>query len=194
MLESLQCHHHCNVVLKMIHNVNHVANWEHIRQRKQTLVDKNNDRENKSRIPHSHKTGNKVVSKRGTENECEPPNEGPHSILKTHDNRTMRLQKGAITDTVNIRCLMPFHEQSKSSHGGECNRQDVQVRRSARFNVKNWTSSQEELELNSGCWSLFHVCRFFVIQRSNPIELMFGDETSDKSFVDIQIASPKVCK
>ena len=52
----------------MILNVNHVANWEHIRQRKQTLIDKNNDRENKSRIPCTCEMGDKVLSKRGTEN------------------------------------------------------------------------------------------------------------------------------
>ena len=50
----------------MILNVNHVANWEHIKQRKQRLIEKNNKQENAKRLPHSYKEGDKVLLKRGT--------------------------------------------------------------------------------------------------------------------------------
>ena len=117
----------------MILNINHVANWEHIKQRKQNLINKNNQRENSKRIPYTYMVGDKVLLKRGTENKYEAPYEGPYSILKVHDNGTVRLQRGAVSDTVNIRRLTPFFEHTQSSHGGECNRQTSQVRRSARL-------------------------------------------------------------
>ena len=117
----------------MILNIKHVANWEHIKQRKQQLINKNNMRENSKRIPHKYQIGDKVLIKKGTENKYETPYEGPYSILKIHDNGTVRLQRGAISDTINIRRLTPYHEYSESSHGGECNRQDVLRRRSSRF-------------------------------------------------------------
>ena len=41
----------------MIFNIKHEANWEYIRQRKQKLIDKNNQRENASRIPHVYNIG-----------------------------------------------------------------------------------------------------------------------------------------
>ena len=117
----------------MILNINHVANWEHIRQRKQNLINKNNQRENSKRLPYTYNVGDKVLLKRGTENKYEAPYEGPYSILKVHDNGTVRLQRGAISDTINIRRLTPYFENPQSSHGGECNRQTSQARRSARL-------------------------------------------------------------
>ena len=75
----------------MILNINHVANWEHIEQRKQALINKNNDTENTKKIPHTCSMGNKVLPKRGTETKHESPHEGPCSILKIHDDGTIRL-------------------------------------------------------------------------------------------------------
>ena len=117
----------------MILNVQHIANWEYIKQRKQTLINKNNNLENLKRKPYKYHEGDKVLLKRGTENKYESPYEGPYSILKIHDNGTVRLQRGAVTDTVNIRRITPFFEPNMSSHGGECNRPTSEVRRSARL-------------------------------------------------------------
>ena len=51
----------------MLLNGNHVANWEHIKQRKQRLIDKNNKHKNAKRPPHTYQEGDKVLLKRGTE-------------------------------------------------------------------------------------------------------------------------------
>jgi len=120
----------------MILNVNHVANWEHIKQRKQRLIEKNNKHENAKRLPHSYKEGDKVLLKRGTEHKYEAPYEGPYNILKTHDNGTIRLKRKAVEDTVNIRRVTPYFEPDMSSHGGECNRQASAPRRSARISTQ----------------------------------------------------------
>jgi hypothetical protein len=51
----------------MIFNIQHTANWEYIKQRKQHLIHKNNKRENAGRIEHTYKVGDKVLLRRGTE-------------------------------------------------------------------------------------------------------------------------------
>ena len=72
----------------MIFNIKHTANWEYIRQRKQNLINKNNKRENAGRILH----------------------EGPYEGVKVNDNGTVCMQKGVVTDTVNIRNIHPCQE------------------------------------------------------------------------------------
>ena len=57
----------------------------------------------------------------GTENKYERPYSGPHTITKVNMNGTVRLQIGAITDTVNLRRLYPYKDASSPIHGGECN-------------------------------------------------------------------------
>ena len=44
-------------------------------------------------------------------------------MLEVYDNGTMKIQKGAITDTINIRRVTPFHESHDQDHGGACNEQ-----------------------------------------------------------------------
>ena len=53
----------------------------------------------------------------GTKNKYERPSYGPHTILQVNINRTVRLQMGAVTDTVNIRRLTPYVALN-TNHGG----------------------------------------------------------------------------
>jgi transposase InsO family protein len=105
----------------MIFNVQHAANWEYIRARKQKLIKKNNENENKKRIPHTYAVGDQVMLRNGAENKYEQPYSGPHSILQVNTNGTVRLQIGAITDTINIRRIDPYKKAPDSIRGGECN-------------------------------------------------------------------------
>ena len=100
---------------------------------KENLINKNNARENSKRIPHTYKEGDKVLLARGEEFKYEAPYEGPHEVLTQYDNGTVRIQKGAVADTVNLRRLHPYFEPTMSNHGGECNRQRTPVRRSQRL-------------------------------------------------------------
>ena len=102
-------------------NVKHTANWEYIRSRKQKLIDKNNRYENAKRKPHTYQVGDRVMLRKGTENKYEQPYSGPHSILQVNKNGTVRLQMGAVTDTINIRRIEPYKAPPVSIHGGECN-------------------------------------------------------------------------
>ena len=94
-----------------IMNIKHEANWKFIRERKQKLIEQNNKKENAKRIPHDYKVGEKVLyradpsSKFGAD-----AYEGPYEVVKVNDNGTVRMRKGAVTDTVNIRNIHPYRD------------------------------------------------------------------------------------
>ena len=50
----------------MIFNIQHTANWEYIHARKQRLIHKNNQNENKKRVPHTYQVNDKVIMRKGT--------------------------------------------------------------------------------------------------------------------------------
>jgi transposase InsO family protein len=120
----------------MIFNIKHTANWEFIRARKQLLIAKNNKRENSTRTPHTYAPGDKVLLRVGTENKYEQPYSGPHTISEVFKNGTVRLTIGSVTDTYNIRRLLPFREASSSNHGGECNMPTNRRKRQRLDNTK----------------------------------------------------------
>ena len=113
----------------MIFNIQHTANWEYIKQRKQQLIHKNNKRENAGRIEHTYKVGDKVLLRRGTENKYEAPYAGPFEVLKVNDNGTVRLMVKSVEDSYNIRRLEPFHSVTDPDHGGVCNMRNSRKRR-----------------------------------------------------------------
>ena len=113
----------------MILNIQHVANWEYIRARKQKLIDKNNSIENKTRIPYEYQVGQLVLLRKGTENKYEAPYQGPYRILQVNDNGTVRLQVGAIADTYNIRRITPYLDTNNTNYGGEFNMRKSRSRR-----------------------------------------------------------------
>ena len=105
----------------LIFNIKHTANWEYIRQRKQKLINQNNERENVRRIEHVYQEGDQVLLRTGTENKYERPYSGPHPILKVNNNGTVRIQKGAVSETVNIRRVTPFVDNDSFDQRAGCN-------------------------------------------------------------------------
>jgi hypothetical protein len=45
----------------MIHNIVFRANWDQIQKRKQEIINKSNQKENKSQIPYEYKVGDQVL-------------------------------------------------------------------------------------------------------------------------------------
>jgi transposase InsO family protein len=113
----------------MILNIQHKANWEIIRNRKQKIINQNNRRENSHRVPHQYKQGDLVLLERGTENKYEAPFSGPYPILKVNDNGTVRLQVKKVTDNYNIRRIKPYLQPDNPNHGGECNMRQAKAKR-----------------------------------------------------------------
>ena len=94
----------------MIFHIEHVANWQQIRERKQELINKNNDRENATREEYDYAVGDKVLILVAEHNKMERPREGPYVIVRVHTNGTVTIQKGVVTERLNIRQIIPFHE------------------------------------------------------------------------------------
>jgi len=92
-------------------NIKFQADWQLIRQLKQAKIHQNNLRENKKRIPHQYKIGDKVLYQVQTKAKyASNPYKGPYEITKVNNNGTVQLHMGAIYETVNIRLLKPYHE------------------------------------------------------------------------------------
>ena len=89
----------------------HQADWSYIKNKKQKLINNNNVRENKSRIPYEYKIGDKIMltrSKRSKHGEREK--NGPYPIVQVNNNGTVRYDKGRYTDITNIRQCEPYYE------------------------------------------------------------------------------------
>jgi hypothetical protein len=90
-------------------NVKFDANWTLIRQRKQNLIDENNLRENNTRVPHEYRVGDQILITRAPKGKYgTDPYEGPYPIVQVHSNGTVRYQKGAVSDVINIRQVHPY--------------------------------------------------------------------------------------
>jgi len=85
------------------------ANWKAIHDRKQRAIIQNNQRENKVRIPHDYKVGDEVLYRNDyLAKYSQDPYDGPYRIVRVNTNGTVRLEMGAVTDTVNIRLIKPY--------------------------------------------------------------------------------------
>ena len=84
-------------------NIKHVAEWEHIWQRKQLRINHNNKRENMRRNNHQYKVGDKILVKCKKNYKHKLEFMGPFPITKINDNGTVCFQKGIINNAVNIR-------------------------------------------------------------------------------------------
>ena len=92
----------------MIFNLKTIINWKDISARKQIQVDKDNLRENKKRVDYDYQIGSQVyVTKDGIHRKLDGPKLGPYPITEVYTNGTVRIQKGAVNERINIRRLEP---------------------------------------------------------------------------------------
>ena len=91
-------------------NINNVADWEHIRQRKQLRIDHNNKRKNMRRNNHQYKVGDKILVNRKKKSKHESELMGPFPITQINENITVRFQKGIINNATNIFRIKPFFD------------------------------------------------------------------------------------
>ena len=94
----------------MVLNVTHLANWYDINKRKQEVINQNNKRENSKRIDYDFSVGEKVLIERHGARKIERPYDGPYKIVRIHTNGTITIERGAITERINIRRVHPYHE------------------------------------------------------------------------------------
>jgi putative ribosome biogenesis GTPase RsgA len=99
-----------------IHNVKFQADWQYIKERKQRLINQNNERENAKRTPHDYKVGDQVMIEQYQHRKYgQPKYTGPHEIDHVNDNGTVCLRQstangGAVYHTWNIRNIYPYKD------------------------------------------------------------------------------------
>ena len=95
----------------MILPITFKADWALIAQRKQEQINASNHFENKKRIKHDYKVGDKVLlTKPGLLRKLSTPRTGPYLVHQVFTNGTINIQKGAVIQRVNIRRVSPYHE------------------------------------------------------------------------------------
>ena len=91
------------------------TDWAELRLRRQKQINKDNERENSKRVPHVYSPGDRVlIEKSGIVNKLATPRTGPYTVEHVHDNGTLTVRKGAVTDRVNIRRCSPFEAPEPS--------------------------------------------------------------------------------
>jgi hypothetical protein len=96
----------------MIHNIAFRVNWDRIQKRKQDIINKFNQKENKksSQIPYEYKVGDQVLLETpGILREFSTPCTGPYPVTNVYKNCAIRIQKGIVSERVNIRRITPFN-------------------------------------------------------------------------------------
>ena len=85
------------------------ADWAMIQSRRQEEMARNNSRENAKRIPHEYTVGD-TVSKRtgGILPKLRRKREGPYEVIAVHNNGTVSIRRGIITERLNIRRVDPY--------------------------------------------------------------------------------------
>jgi len=97
-------------------NIKFQADWQYIKERKQRIINQNNERENAKRIPHTYAVGDRVMIEQ--HQNCKhgvPKFMGPHMVDRVNENGTLRLWQdlargGAVYRTWNIRNVFPYKD------------------------------------------------------------------------------------
>ena len=95
----------------MMFNIAALVNWKDLSIKKQTLVDKANLRENSKRVDHDYQVDDHVyIVNDGIHRKLDTPKLGPFPITDIYTNGTVRIQRGAVNERINIRRLEPHFE------------------------------------------------------------------------------------
>ena len=96
----------------MILPIQFKTDWARVQQQRQQRINESNMRENRNRIPHEYKVGDKVCKEysRLRAPKLAPLRDGPYIVRGVQTNGTLRIQKGAVTETVNVRRVKPYYD------------------------------------------------------------------------------------
>jgi hypothetical protein len=106
----------CQLVFgrNMIHNIAFSANWYQLQKRKQDIINKSNQKEEKSNswIPFEFKVGDQMLLETpGILRNSSTPRTGPYPVTNLYKNGTIRIQKGIVSERVNIRRITRFNQK-----------------------------------------------------------------------------------
>ena len=93
----------------MLFDIPYMADWNVTGKHRQELVESTNRRENKTRLPYDYAIGEKILIKKDeVPRKTDDKYEGPYTITTVHCNGTVRIQRGSISERINIRRLTPY--------------------------------------------------------------------------------------
>ena len=85
------------------------ADYEFIRRRREAAAIKNNERENKRRIPYKYQVGGKVLFLNRYNDPKLKLRAGPFKIVGVNrDNGTLHIQRGQYIESINMRLVRPY--------------------------------------------------------------------------------------
>ena len=93
----------------MILPINHIENWRHICQRKQSQIEKDVTCKNSTRINFNFNIGDKVIVGEKKAYKYETSFKGPYEIVQTWTNGTVTILTGAVTVQLNIIRIKPYN-------------------------------------------------------------------------------------
>ena len=98
----------------MLFDIPFVADWHKIGDYRQSLTDRNTERENTRRIDYDYKIGDQVlIAKDGILRKSESKyGKDPWTITTVHTNGTIRVQRGTKSERINIRRVTPYIEDT----------------------------------------------------------------------------------
>jgi hypothetical protein len=90
-------------------NTKFEADWKYIRDRKRKLIEQNNTRENAKRTRHDYVVRDRVLVAAKLDGKYQGDLwDGPYIIELVNNNGTVRLNRGAYQETINIRRIKPY--------------------------------------------------------------------------------------
>jgi len=96
----------------MLYNIPYLADWTKIGKRRQDLVNQDCAKGNLRRVDFDYFQGQKVLLRKdGNLRKAETKNDGPFVITQVHTNITVRIQRGSVSERLNIRRLSPYFER-----------------------------------------------------------------------------------
>ena len=91
--------------------VPHVVDWEYVRKRKEKLIKKNNQKQNKNRMSHKYRIEDLVLLKGDFRKKFGlEAYSGPLRLIEVLSNGMVCATDGTVTDTDNIRNIHPYYE------------------------------------------------------------------------------------
>ena len=98
----------------MIFRTQIIIDWESIKAKKRNIAQYNNQRENKARIDHNYKVGDKVliiIKADEIKAKLQQRTEGPYEIRKIFNNGTVKIFRNTYEEIINIRRIRPYHKR-----------------------------------------------------------------------------------
>ncbi len=97
----------------MLFDLPYLADWTAIGQRRQDIANKTNARENAKRTDFDYQPGQKVMLIQDGRilRKAEDRYLGPFVITSVHTNGTIRIQRGSMSERLNIRRVTPYHSE-----------------------------------------------------------------------------------